>query len=122
MSGCGLNQNEIAKVHESMVGFHHALNNADYSNIIQSSDVEYKKSSQQDDLSVPFRKVHEKYGNILDSQTVGHDVHNYIGAHKVTLHQKTTFEKGVMFEDLTYMIRDHEPYLLHYEVKPIATP
>ena len=122
LGGCGMNKDEIAKVYANLAVFHQALNKPDYAVIIQSSDVEYKKSSQQDDLIAPFRTVHEKYGKVLVSEAIGYDVHNYLGANKITLHQKTTFEKGVMEEILTYMFRDHEPHLLKYEVRPIAVP
>jgi hypothetical protein len=121
-TSCGLNKDEIAKVYKNLANFHQAMDKGNYSFIIQYCDVEYKKSSQQDDLIAPFQKVHEKYGKILSSEAIGYDVHNYIGANKITLHQKTAFEKGVVQEDLTYMFRDHEPFLLRYEVRPIAVP
>ena len=120
--GCGLNKNEIANIYKNLGVFHQALNKGDYAAIIRTTDVEFRKSSQQDDLVAPFRAVHEKYGRILDSVPEGYDVRALIGAARITFHQHTRFEHGVLEEHFTYMVRDHEPFLLRYEVKPITTP
>jgi len=118
LAGCA-SKADVKNAQELIPIFHQWLDAANYDAIVAATDVEYRKSSQQEDLAAPFRKAHERLGTTVNSQWLDTSVVTLIGGARVTVHHQTKFEKGDMRETFTFMIRDHKTYLLKYEVTPL---
>jgi len=87
--------------------------------IVSGTDIEYRKSAQQDDLTAPFRSTHEKMGRVIKADLKSSDVHGMIGATRIKLEYETEFSKGQASEEFTFMVRDHQLWLLKYETRSL---
>jgi len=116
-TGCS-SSGDLPAAEAEVIQFHQNLDQAKYAVIVSGTDVEYRKSAQQDDLAAPFRAVHESMGRMLKTDLKTTDVHGMIGATRIKLGYQTVFMKGISEEDFTFMVRDHQVWLLKYEVRP----
>jgi len=115
--GCS-SAGDLRAAEAEVANFHQNLDQTKYAVIVSGTDIEYRKSAQQDDLTAPFRAVHETMGRMIKSDLKSTDVHGMIGATRIKLHYETVFMKGLAVEEFTFMIRDHQVWLLKYETHP----